>query len=908
MDINNNPIYKINEIEPEKVSQKPKAKDTEFQAEKGRDLLGVQGDSRHVLLSSGIVPKKTQQNESSNKKEIGEVVFREISNKEFDDMKFAMIDLGDEKDLGVFLDILKPENIVVYEKILSDDKLAKNESIRKRIVSILYSTHTFKSAKIKFEILDRFIKDDKLNTNKNVVSNLGEIASRIRKDKQLEIVEKYFSERKLNENPEFSENIGKMISYANSDEKADAVLEFIERYINDDQVAENIKKIPNGTSLMFSVETKDEINPKLEFWDKFAKDEKLCKNKKLQPMISEIITSVKTSEQVDVMFNFMKKLTDDDEIMSQDFISDNFSKIISQAKTQEDVDIKGDFINKIFENKEILASDAIRQDFPKLLSFVDTQEKSNVKIDFLKKIVPNQNVDDYDKYYLSLIVNSEENTQKVMQILENPEYVSNSFMHTNINTILFNKINDPKMIKMIMTLNLSVSEYSQLKKKIGVENIEKLPNRIEELKEKYGMQELLMCSQVGDDNHIRVSDENGVTYKFNTQTLELDSIIISDNVENLKTGTEIRTSGSGSMLSAKTNMEFYINRQTGETVDVYDKSVLSGEYEIWRTEPSGHKHLVGLVEVSKNGTKHIEKTLTSLDGTKTNTVYAEDKEGNIFNHYQIKSADGEVLYETTKKRKVISENHYQTEEDGQAYDIEINNDEIITTKLDDNGNKTDESVVYSVVDMDEEDVINSKNPEEALYDFLGITKSQFSSLSEQLRTDCKKVYVESLFGSNVVSRSLLPALSKMSGSEWFALDENTSVIMPDTRESNACSEHGVVRIGDKLKSDLSVILHEFGHEKFENLDLANNEELKSVYEEEKELFTSSFPDETIKSVNYFLEVPLAKPTRAINEVVAETNAILNTYQSWDKLQDRTILLQQYFPRTIAKVAELLKSA
>jgi len=61
MDINNNPIYKINEIEPEKVSQKPKAKDTEFQAEKGRDLLGVQGDSRHVLLSSGIVPKKTQQ-------------------------------------------------------------------------------------------------------------------------------------------------------------------------------------------------------------------------------------------------------------------------------------------------------------------------------------------------------------------------------------------------------------------------------------------------------------------------------------------------------------------------------------------------------------------------------------------------------------------------------------------------------------------------------------------------------------------------------------------------------------------------------------------------------------------------------------------------------------------------------
>jgi len=49
MDINNIPINRINEIELEKVSQTPKAKDTEFQAEKGRDLLGMQGDSRHVL-------------------------------------------------------------------------------------------------------------------------------------------------------------------------------------------------------------------------------------------------------------------------------------------------------------------------------------------------------------------------------------------------------------------------------------------------------------------------------------------------------------------------------------------------------------------------------------------------------------------------------------------------------------------------------------------------------------------------------------------------------------------------------------------------------------------------------------------------------------------------------------------
>ena len=58
MDINNIPQTRINEIEQETVPQKQeKPKDTEFQAEKGRDLLGMQGDSRHVLVN-GVKIKK----------------------------------------------------------------------------------------------------------------------------------------------------------------------------------------------------------------------------------------------------------------------------------------------------------------------------------------------------------------------------------------------------------------------------------------------------------------------------------------------------------------------------------------------------------------------------------------------------------------------------------------------------------------------------------------------------------------------------------------------------------------------------------------------------------------------------------------------------------------------------------
>ena len=46
--------------------------------------------------------------------------------------------------------------------------------------------------------------------------------------------------------------------------------------------------------------------------------------------------------------------------------------------------------------------------------------------------------------------------------------------------------------------------------------------------------------------------------------------------------------------------------------------------------------------------------------------------------------------------------------------------------------------------------------------------------------------------------------------------------------------------------------------------------------------------------------------RAMDETVAETNLLLNIPQSWNVIQDRTVILQQYFPKTIAKIAELLK--
>ena len=555
---------------------------------------------------------------------------------------------------------------------------------------------------------------------------------------------------------------------------------------------------------------------------------------------------------------------------------------------------------QITENKSAVIQET-RNDFPASSGSKGIINKYKAKLNVLKKVMTNNNLGILSKILLPLKVKTKEDSQTIIEIIKNPTYASKLNLQ-NIDTILNNNISNAKEIEAIMSLDIDNEKYQELKKQIGTENIQKLPDRIKELNKEFGIKGLCRSAHfVGDNNHIRVWDDKGNEYKLNAKTLELDAVINPPKVKNLKTGTEItftdKTPNDVPFSHSKTNMEIAIKKDSGEIVDFYDISTVSGEYEMWRTESNGHKHLIGLAEISPNGKKHIEKNLTSLDGTKTNTVYSEDEKGNSFHFYQIKSADGEVLLETKKTRKTISENHYQTMEDGQGYDIEIKDDKVVITKLDNDNNKTEDSVVYSFIDMNSSDIGKVLSFDRR--------KKEFKSEKEfELK---RKEYAESILGKNVISKDLRPAVSKLSGSEWFALAQNTSVIMPNNDEDSASSGAGFILLGTSLKDNLSVLEHELGHEKANYFDLYNNEEIKAIYEEEKELFTSSFPDEIIKQIDYFLEVPSAKEIRPLDETIAETNALLNTYQSLSRIQDRTVLLQQYFPKTIAKIAEVMKN-
>ena len=105
----------------------------------------------------------------------------------------------------------------------------------------------------------------------------------------------------------------------------------------------------------------------------------------------------------------------------------------------------------------------------------------------------------------------------------------------------------------------------------------------------------------------------------------------------------------------------------------------------------------------------------------------------------------------------------------------------------------------------------------------------------------------------------------------------------------------------------SIIGHECGHIKaLENPNIEKDEELQEIYKKEMALYEQTMPHHEQKIVEYFSPQANLSNSIGLNEFIAETNSILITYgYNINILSDRSQFLVRYFPKTIAKIAELM---
>ena len=264
-------------------------------------------------------------------------------------------------------------------------------------------------------------------------------------------------------------------------------------------------------------------------------------------------------------------------------------------------------------------------------------------------------------------------------------------------------------------------------------------------------------------------------------------------------------------------------------------------------------------------------------------------------HSVIKNETGEVISEVTRKRIVISENHFITSCNNQAYDIVFNNDRVVVTKLDSAGKKTKETVEYVIRDIPVE------TADKVAAEITNFGEDEIYKVAEVF----KRYGIE----PRTIDRRCVAMLKELPGDEWFAMNKSAEFVMPQSLdEQNAFFAGNSIFMGKEHMGNLGVYCHELGHAKFHVLGLANDPELLKIYNAEKRLYTSTFPESRVKSIDYFLEEN-QHDMRGLNEACAETNLITDTIQSWEQIQDRTMFYEQYFPETIAyirkKYAELV---
>lgn len=350
-------------------------------------------------------------------------------------------------------------------------------------------------------------------------------------------------------------------------------------------------------------------------------------------------------------------------------------------------------------------------------------------------------------------------------------------------------------------------------------------------------------------------------------------IVKKEIISKKKGGVSVLTLNSQGEVINETTLKvgknpYSFKSLTLKTKDFYqswEPSEIAGNYNIYQHSSNGKKFLIGLAEVNKEtGARHIEKDLTSFDGTKTHYVYSDKPNGDMILFYQIKDKSGKTLLEERSVRKFVSANHCISTRNNESFDIQILDDKIVVTKMSDG----------KLTDLSEEFVIGN--------------------------------------GFDVELKNLL---AQMSGLELFNLKKSGIKSLIFTQNSsNAFCMDNCISIGDAYANNLYVLEHELGHAKDRYISggrtaLGLNSDLVDVYEFEQDLLFKNMSRTQTSYLDYLIAVQSEKDSLggSLREALCDAQAAVETPVFDDKLATRSVLALQFLPRTFAKTIELLKT-
>lgn len=400
-----------------------------------------------------------------------------------------------------------------------------------------------------------------------------------------------------------------------------------------------------------------------------------------------------------------------------------------------------------------------------------------------------------------------------------------------------------------------------------------------------------------------VNDEGDT--KLNLVDKDLNILAKEETKTNAKTGKRLvetmdyRTNTFDKILmnkNEKYNM-YVVNNQIkikrdkqGRLIrkETIEQSEIPGMYNVKYDFPNGKSRVLSTATVDKKtGNVLILKDMRSADLTRTQYRFEDDPEGNRIMEYKVTDTKGNVLMNQSQTFEKVGENKYRSTRNNKSFLVELTDKSIDIT--DENKKEKFEIPTKGFIKGNEKKVLNMlKNiPGDELINMAG-SVVMIEEIPDRLDSYCQtQIYGSSDKGPN-----------KYMTASNLAISDDAFVFLHELGHATDLGGKDVEVLTDRYGNPFSAVIKDA---------LNNDKEFVKNYNEERKNYLNEFPPSERDFVGYFLEEEAVRgqQDRGRKETIAESNAILNTYQTVDLLGIRTQYLQQHFPKTISYLSSKL---
>ena len=325
--------------------------------------------------------------------------------------------------------------------------------------------------------------------------------------------------------------------------------------------------------------------------------------------------------------------------------------------------------------------------------------------------------------------------------------------------------------------------------------------------------------------------------------------------------------------------------------ETYEKSDVEGMFNVKYEFPNGKTRQISkATKDKKTGAVLIEKDMRSSDMTRTQYRYEDDPNGNRIVDYKITDANGKVLMNQSQAFEVLGDNKFRSSRNNKSYLIELDDKSNTLKVTDEKKNEKTEIKLKDYVEGNDKKIANMLKmiPGDELFNM----KDNVLKIKE-IEDKTKSYRAPEIDYGLDKPEMTEPALMYSS----LAVSDDPFIFLHELGHA--------VDVGGKtfaMKRDdegrLGLVV---------DGSIRDDKEFSKIYKEERKNFLKEFPTNEREHVRYFVndEAVPRKPKSGIEETIAETNALLNSYQSTDLVAIRTQYLQQHFPKSIAYLSEKL---